>query len=317
METNDDNPHQLTTKIRRFINDGRKNHELRQNKADFSQLCSSLDVIEDSEQAISAFQETDFGKDVALGYLATYGLLQALFLQQDAVIHLCEALAIPLDRSKYPSLAQVREIRNASVGHPTKQGGKNRPTAYNHISQASMSREGFNLLTFKENGQYESKDVDLSKLIGDQRNSIECILHSVVDALERDDEMHKAKFCSEKLADLFPHTMSYYCEKVAEGVDGGVLGPGCLVGIKDAFTQFRTAALARNPSMVEFFDHEYATVLHAIENLERFFVQGAGDRLTAHIFVEHLSNRLNSIRMVAEQIDDEYAARECESKSVT
>lgn len=315
MSQTDQSVHQRTAILRRLINDGRKNHELRQNKADFSQLCSSLDVIEDSEQAISAFQETDFGKDVALGYLVTYGLLQALFLQQYAVSHLCEALAIPLDRSKYPSLAEIREIRNASVGHPTKQeGGKNRPKAFNHISQASMSREGFDLLTFKENGQYASKDVDLGKLIGDQRNEIQSILHKVVDALEREDEMHKAKFCNEKLADLFPQTMSYYCEKVAEGVDGGVLGPGCLVGIKDAFGQFRTAALARDPSMVEFFDYEYATVIHAIEHLEGFFKQGAGDRLTAHIFVEHLSNRINSIREVAEQIDDDYAAPKCESE---
>jgi hypothetical protein len=313
MEADANNVHRLTTKIRRFICDGRKNHELRQDKADFSQLCSSLDVIEDSEQAIAAFQETDFGKNVALGYLATYGLLQSLFLQQDAVTHLCEALGVQLDRHKYPSLSEIREIRNASVGHPTKQGGKNRPRAFNHISQASMSREGFDLLTFKENGQYENKAVDLCKLIADQQSAIQGILHNVVETLEREDEMHKAAFRNEKLADLFPDTMSYYCEKVAEGVDGGVLGTGCLAGIKNAFTQFRTAALGRNPSMGEFFDHEYATILHAIDNLERFLGQGVGDRLTAHILVEHLSIRLNSIRAVAEQIDDEYASRESEA----
>ena len=79
------------TEVRGLVNEGRKHHELCQDKAKFSQICSSMDVIEDTEQAITAFQRTDFGRNVALGYLTIYGVLQALFLQQDAVANLHEA----------------------------------------------------------------------------------------------------------------------------------------------------------------------------------------------------------------------------------
>jgi hypothetical protein len=50
-------------------------------------------------------------------YLKLYELLQALFLQQDAVKHLCEALAVPNDPDQFPRLRPIREARNASIGH--------------------------------------------------------------------------------------------------------------------------------------------------------------------------------------------------------
>ena len=76
--------------IRKLINSPQKHYELRQNKALFSQLCSSLDVIEDTEAAITAYTEKDFGEDKPSHYLAVYCLLQAIYVQQDAVINLCE-----------------------------------------------------------------------------------------------------------------------------------------------------------------------------------------------------------------------------------
>jgi hypothetical protein len=300
---------QHTQNIRSFINEGRKHHELRQDKGKFSQVCSSLDVIEDSEQAITAFGRSDFGKDVALGYLVIYGVLQATFLQQDAVWNLCEALGIPRDRAAYPSLAELREIRNASIGHPTKQDHK-KPTAYSHITQMTMSIHGFDLLTFKADGNYERRRVDLPKLVAEQRQAIGDILLKVTDVLKMERESHKARFRMDKLAEFFPDTMSYYCEKVGEGVSGGgVAGSACLTAIKDAFFGFRAAALERNPGLAEQLDYGYATIDHAIASLARFLGVGDGDPLTARIFVDHLSSRLAEMRALAQEIDDEYASK--------
>jgi hypothetical protein len=158
--------HDRMREIRSLVNEGRKHYELTQNKGKFSQVCSSLDAIEDSEQAIAAFGRSDFGDDVALGYLVIYGVLQATFLQQDAAWNLCDAIGVPKDKAAYPSLAELREIRNASIGHPTKQDHK-KPTAYSHITQMTMSIRGFDLLTFKADGSYEPRQVDLPRLLAD------------------------------------------------------------------------------------------------------------------------------------------------------
>ncbi|MGI0015141.1 MAG: hypothetical protein ACREBU_17140, partial [Nitrososphaera sp.] len=141
--------------IREFINNPRKHYELRQNKALFSQLASSLDVIEDAEQAIAAFTAGEFGESKTALYLAVYGLLQALYVQQDAVIHLCESLGIKERINNYPKLKEVREIRNDSIGHPTRRDQKKgQPTSYHHISQITMTREGFQMLSFFSDGRY-------------------------------------------------------------------------------------------------------------------------------------------------------------------
>src|ERR1039457_1085278 len=47
--------------IREYIKNPHKHYELRQNKALFHQLCSSLDVIGDTDEAIIAFEEREWG----------------------------------------------------------------------------------------------------------------------------------------------------------------------------------------------------------------------------------------------------------------
>jgi len=302
-----------TREIRDFINDARKHYELRRDKGKFSQVCSSLDAIEDSEQAITAFGKSDFGKDVALGYLVIYGVLQAAFLQQDAVWNLCEALDIPRDKSAYPSLSVIREIRNDSVGHPTKRDrGKKAATTFSHITQISMSVNGFDLLTFGDDGSYSSRRVDLPTLIGEQRQAVGDILLKVTKALKKERETHKARFRMKKLVQFFPPTLSYYCNKVSEGVSGGDFAPAppSLAAIKAAIAGFRAAVVERNPAYIERQEHDYATIDHVISSLERFLDAGDGDPLTARIFVEHLSTRIAEMRGLAQQIDDEYATRD-------
>ena len=114
--------HKYTQEIRDIINEPRKQFHLIKNKKFWNQLCSSLDVIEDCDLAITAYIDGDFGTDHGEKYLKLYGILQALFLQQDAVANLCESLGLPNGLSSHPKLKDIRDIRNDSVGHPTKRG---------------------------------------------------------------------------------------------------------------------------------------------------------------------------------------------------
>ncbi|MEA2583880.1 MAG: hypothetical protein QOF33_1965, partial [Thermomicrobiales bacterium] len=119
--------HAHTAKIRDHINGPRLNYILSRNSGKWNQLCSSLDIVEDTQLAIDAYCAADDSADgtnrnVGQQYLALYGLLQALFLQQDASAHLCEALDIPFDLKDFPRLDAIRDVRNASIGHPTKKG---------------------------------------------------------------------------------------------------------------------------------------------------------------------------------------------------
>lgn len=69
-----------------------------------SNLQFTLDVVGDSLLAIESYHKGNYLSDLGLKYVYTYGVLQALFLLQDAVRHLSEAFAItyqPIHRNSF------------------------------------------------------------------------------------------------------------------------------------------------------------------------------------------------------------------------
>lgn len=317
MPQPDDVIPQRMEQIREFINNPRKHYELRQNKGLFSQLVSSLDTIEDSEQAITAFIAGEFGESKAALYLATYGLLQAFFVQQDAVIHLCESLGIEERIDNYPKLKEVREIRNDSIGHPTKRDQKKgQPTSYHHISQITMTRTGFQMGSFFSDGRYQHKDVHIPGLINDQREYVSEILDALIEKLDLEEKTHKAKFRMEKLLAIFPDSIGYHCDKVVQSILEDALpgfGAANLEVVKDAVRAFREAVGRRDRDFYEWLEDDYTLIDHTISNLESFFqVRDKGEEpkveiTTARIFSTFLRGQVQSLKTYANRIDDDYA----------
>src|SRR6266487_2877884 len=161
--------HEQEERIRDLINEPRKQYTLIKKLGLWHQLCSCLDVIGDTELAIAAYTVQELGPDKGAAYLAVYGLLQALFLQQDAIFNLCESLGISDTISNYPRLQEIREMRNASIGHPTKRGRKP-PFSYHAISRLSLSSRGFQLLTSDETGTSKFEWISIPKFIADQHS---------------------------------------------------------------------------------------------------------------------------------------------------
>jgi hypothetical protein len=109
-------------KIRDLVNIPWNQSRLFEDKVKWNKLCVSLDTIEDTQIAINDYFELTEKDSKKGGYLVLYGLLQSFYLQQDAVIHLYEALfnkTTDLKRD-HPDLYFVRELRNDAIGHPTK-----------------------------------------------------------------------------------------------------------------------------------------------------------------------------------------------------
>src|SRR5512140_1296602 len=99
----------------------RQEKKLRRNLARWNQFRSSLDAIRQTHRAIEAYNRSNGDLTEDQRYLAIYGLLQALVVQQDAIGHLAEALGTkPVHMNRHKRLEEIRNIRNWTVGHPTK-----------------------------------------------------------------------------------------------------------------------------------------------------------------------------------------------------
>src|SRR5690606_16854809 len=189
-------------RIRDLVNHPWKLQSLFDNKTKWNKLCASMDVIGDTQIAINSYFSLPSFKAENGGYLFLYGLLQALFLQQDALNHLSEALFDkPINwKSEYPDIYLVRELRNYSIGHPTKRG---KDESFHFIARYSVSKGHFRLMShYSKTNKSEFRDIDINAIRAKQENSVVKILDTVIELMEKEYSDHKQKFENSKLSDL-------------------------------------------------------------------------------------------------------------------
>ncbi len=111
----------LIEELRRSIEDpGLRKKHFGDDNDRWSKFCVAMDSLEDSDLAISDFLAGGLGSSDGERYLRLYGILQAVFIQQDAVRALWE---IVMDEG-FPEMPvdspwrTIREIRNHAAGHP-------------------------------------------------------------------------------------------------------------------------------------------------------------------------------------------------------
>jgi len=306
----------LVRKIRDHVNKPWKHYWLRQNKAMFSQLCSSMDMIDDADYAIRAFEVGEFPESKPSLYLATVGVLQALIVQQDAVFHLAEALGYNYSIKKYPDLIEIRNIRHQSVGHPTKkERPKSSATSYNHIIQISLTKHSFELLSFMEDGNIKHSYIDLQSEISRQTKNLSDILSEILEKLEAEEMEHKKRFQEEKLSLLLNRSISYHSDKIVEAAyldnepQFGLINLKTIIKIVHTF---RDSIKERDMELFESLDHEYEIFDYLEYQLSSFFqariddAEPPIDQLGIEIFAKSLRQQIWQLIELADHIDAEY-----------
>ena len=85
---------ELESQIRDVFNIPRRHRNTRNDRANFNQACSALDAIGDTELALQEFKSNKPNNPIGISYILAYGVLQAIFLQQDAIKHLALSLGL-------------------------------------------------------------------------------------------------------------------------------------------------------------------------------------------------------------------------------
>ena len=308
----------LETVVREHINTTRYQNDLISDSDNWNQICCSLDAIGDTSYSISDYIESDYPSKEGLKYIYTYGLLQALFIQQDAILHLSEAFKIKYHRSD--PLKQIRYLRNAAIGHPTKQtqGTPEGQTHYNFISRTTLSKNGFRLMQCYDQGKMKFIDVDLFKIIGDQLDEIKSGYESIANKLKEADKMHKQKYKDNLLINIFPSSIGYSFEKIPQGIhspdlDNIRLGLAMLKGVKDTYLKFEKALKERG-DFAPYTQYELDEYKHALSRLETY-LEGGEHHMSesdARIYHFYMREQHKHFEQIAKEIDDTYA---CESQA--
>jgi hypothetical protein len=128
-------------------------------------LCVAMDTLEDSCEALEYYEDSGIGNEIGEKYIKLYGLLQAIFLQQDSIRQLYLAFqgnySQPDDDSAW---TKIRNLRNLTVGHPLEKNNKT-GTKRVFISQVTIGGHGFQLIIWDKNKRRDQiEDVDLKAL---------------------------------------------------------------------------------------------------------------------------------------------------------
>lgn len=311
--------YQHTQEIRDLINNTRKKCALLKNLKFWNQMCSSLDVIGDADLAIDSYLNNDFPRCEGSKYLQVYGVLQALFIQQDAVAHLCESLSMSFKIENYQDLVDIRKIRNESIGHPTKKGSKKELKTYHFISRPTISKAGFQLMTCYENKKTEFKNILIDKIIKKQRKILSSILQSLREKLCSEEQVHKKRFRMDKLAEVFSQA-HYFVEKIYDGLKGGDKIPIGKIGIqmikKEILGEFANKLKERGIELETYDSIKYIydllgypidglnTYLNRLENNKKANINAQA----AYIFWFFIREHIKELEQIAKDIDAEYAS---------
>ena len=309
--------HEQARRISELINKPVMQCILSQNNAMQAQRSSCLDVIEDTELAITAYLSRECGESTKNHYLAVYGLLQALFAQQDAVKFLCIPLGVLEEKDpwkKYPKIKKIREIRNDTIGHATKRGN-NKPS-FHFISRPTLEPNGFQHMSIDNNGKLSFDDVSIPTLISDQKTCLSEILDSVISELEQKEKAHKEKFGMEKLVSVFPNTLSYSFGKISEGIiEGKLPSPLALLNfrqITQTLQNFKQAIEKRGVTY-DSINLVYKLLEYPMTELEVFFQNAQDGKVlninekAAYIFAFFVEKQFDELKELAQEIDEYYS----------
>lgn len=299
-------------RIRKHINAPMKRRQLVNTGLAWLQICSSLDVVEDSELAITAYSEIDLSiSDYGSQYLSTYGLLQALVIQQDAVRHLTEYLGAPFNPTKNPTLKRVRDVRNSVAGHPSKED-RSGSRSHNFLTRMTLSAGELTYVRARWDGDSEWATIKPLELIASQETELSQRLLDLVSNLDMERQQHIERHRGTRVTTHLGN-LGYYFEKMSEhalGIrDTGALG---LAAVADAINAFKESVTNRDGDLEAFayLVSELNQADYCTEQLEKYFRDDTSGEIVssmmATIVVAHLNRTVAELISIARDMDEAY-----------
>lgn len=208
---------ELIKRIRCHINRTEKQAVLLNNQRKWLQLTAALNVLEDTAYAIEYYRDTEYPCDIRGKYLFTYGLIQALFVQNDSIISIYSSLFGKDEKilkkefkEKYPKVYRIREMRDDVVGHPTFRNGNQ----FIRLAQCSMNKDSFFYIKWDGKlGTSESITVDVIAATDEVAKCVNDILEASVKDLDREFIEYIDRYKERKMKEIF-NQLGYAKEKV-------------------------------------------------------------------------------------------------------
>jgi hypothetical protein len=292
--------------IRDLVNQPRRQYQLIENRENWHLICSSMDVLEDTELALDSYKKMRIKGDVGIYYLIIYGVLQTLILQQDAIKNILRALSFDIELST--ELLEIREIRNNAVGHPVREKNK-KVDSINFITRMSLGKRSFELGTWSKGGvNHKFTKVDIYSLIDIQDKNIKEIKEKIINRMLEEDKNHRNKFRKDKLLKYFGN-YDYYASALFEGLVGSR-------GLEYAKTHYdlineiietiKKKLQERNEDCHDVINETFNKLVYPMKKIGNIFSDSILQEEEINIYLFYIRYKMDELKKMIKEIDEEY-----------
>lgn len=204
--------------IRSFLgNDGYRRHGLQY--FDHTSACAAADACDDADLAIEAYSSGKAALDVGEKYLALYGVLQAAYLQGNALKRLHSVCG--LGTLEFPlGMAKLREIRNAGVAHPAPAPPareSRKPISATFIGRYSVEAGTLSLQRYDSAGDFSVENVNLVDAVSVHREEAASVLENIRDDLAQREHLVRELIRAQgRVSQLLAPSWTYLTTKIKE-----------------------------------------------------------------------------------------------------
>ncbi|XLQ19719.1 MAG: hypothetical protein ACKUBY_03950 [Candidatus Moraniibacteriota bacterium] len=288
----------------------------KKDKGNWNKLWSAFDNIQDTQSAIEEYIEQKHPTKLSI-----YGILQALIVQQDSMVHLEESVDIEVPKFEdFSELKEIRNIRNETVGHPSetkKKRGKDISYGDGDITYTSLSTvENTNILEYQvwSHNDFVNKKVNIIEIIDKQSNVLSSEIDRIIKRINEIENKHKKKFNNDSLVSklaqsgyLIQKLWSFECERIHSKT--------CFKMLISIYEEFKDGIRMRYnieqlgehrisiPGIVE----EVKKVDELLKRIEKMVSMDENvDSFNLDIYVESLDNSFAELRNMAMEVDSEF-----------
>ena len=282
-------------------------NELVEGTIEFNKCYASLDLLEDTEQAIEYYKNTDFeSNNYGQKYLFIYGLFEAFYIQEQAIQCIFEISKVNKDsiNTELEKLREIKKLRHDIAGHSPFRNQKN--CLYStYLSQPALYKEE---IKYRKSNNIEPVTVNIVEQISIQEECILRILNETHEHLIKIVNEHYLTFKEEKLNEIFEKNYLYLREKIFNENDFEF----ALTKLKQIICNLKSKLNER------FYNWEKLnTISYLIKDVDKIFEYFDKNKeviitdievraLIKKNFIENLVHKFDELEEISQEIDGEY-----------
>lgn len=280
------------------------------NESRYNQTFTSLDLIEDCQDAIGEFEAIEVNFVEGRSTLFIYGVLQSLFCQQDGLFHLYNCvLDDKMERiddffDLFEFNKEIRNVRNDIAGHPTNR----KKSEYYFIAKGSNSKYNFTYAGYTP--KFRKVEVDLKSFISQQREFALRVLSKVEENIAMKIEEIKAKHNSISLVEILAE-MSNCSQLIYRGIrdsERNFQGEWGLSNATDTVGKIKSELNIRyNNILPQGIEDSLRIIEYILNRLNGWFQKGELlNNDDAEIFLDSFNKQEEELLVMLKEIDNKF-----------